>query len=150
MIAEKLREKWKGTEIFVREPMKIDTDFSYKLNHDPFELYAAVAAMTDRVAMAKFNARPPSMKPIVAKSYVTVFTKVLYVLKKIKKSCGIELRSLYGGQNRSEQVATFLALLELSKYGYISISEDNEWLEYKPTDRAERIKRNRVSFRDEE
>ncbi len=150
VIAEKLREKWKGTEIFVREPMKIDTDFSYKLNHDPFELYAAVAAMTDRVAMAKFNARPPSMKPIVAKSYVTVFTKVLYVLKKIKKSCGIELRSLYGGQNRSEQVATFLALLELSKYGYVSISEDNEWLEYKPSDRAERIKRNRVSFRDEE
>lgn len=149
-VAEKLKEKWKGTEIFVREPMTIDADFTYKLRHDPYELYAAVVTMTDRVTLAKFNARPLSMKPIVAKSYVTVFTKILYVLKKIKKVDGIKLKTLYSGQNRSEQVATFLALLELSKYGYVSISEDDEWIEYKPVERSERIKRNRVSFEQQE
>lgn len=137
-IAEKMKDMWKGTEIFVREPMNIPSDFTYKLNHDVYELYAAVVSMTDRVTLAKFNARIPSLKPIVAKSYVTVFTKVLYVLKKIRKSGSIELKSLYKGQNRSEQVATFLALLELSKHGYVDISEDNEWLEYKGGGRKER------------
>lgn len=146
VIAEKLKEMWKGTEIFVREPMKVDSDFTYKLNHDPFELYSAISAMTDRAALAKFNSRPPSMKPIVAKSYVTVFTKILFVLKKIKKSGGIELRSLYRGQKRSEQVATFLALLELSKYGYVNISEDNEWLEYKAKSKEERTRERKIDF----
>lgn len=146
VIAEKLKEMWKGTEIFVREPMKADIDFTYKLNHDPYELYSAISVMTDRTALAKFNARPPSMKPIVAKSYVTVFTKILFVLKKIKKSGGIELKSLYRGQKRSEQVATFLALLELSKYGYVNISEDNEWLEYKAKSKAERVKERQMDF----
>lgn len=146
VIAEKLKEKWKGTEIFVREPMEVDADFTYKLNHDPYQLYSALVAMTDRVELAKFNARPPSMKPIVAKSYVTVFTKILFVLKKIKKSGGIELKSLYRGQKRSEQVATFLALLELSKYGYVSISEDNEWLEYRAKSKAERMRERQIDF----
>lgn len=146
VIAEKLKEMWKGTEIFVREPMKADIDFTYKLNHDPYELYSAISVMTDRTALAKFNSRPPSMKPIVAKSYVTVFTKILFVLKKIKKSGGIELKSLYRGQKRSEQVATFLALLELSKYGYVNISEDNEWLEYKAKSKAERVRERQMDF----
>lgn len=146
VIAEKLKGMWKGTEIFVREPMKADIDFTYKLNHDPYELYSAISVMTDRTALAKFNARPPSMKPIVAKSYVTVFTKILFVLKKIKKSGGIELKSLYRGQKRSEQVATFLALLELSKYGYVNISEDNEWLEYKAKSKAERVRERQIDF----
>ena len=146
VIAEKLKEKWKGTEIFVREPMEVDADFTYKLNHAPYQLYSALVAMTDRVELAKFNARPPSMKPIVAKSYVTVFTKILFVLKKIKKSGGIELKSLYRGQKRSEQVATFLALLELSKYGYVSISEDNEWLEYRAKSKAERMRERQIDF----
>jgi len=146
VIAERLKEMWKGTEIFVREPLKADIDFTYKLNHDSYELYSAICSMTDRAALAKFNSRPPSMKPIVAKSYVTVFTKILFVLKKIKKSGGIELRSLYKGQNRSEQVATFLALLELSKYGYVSISEDNEWLEYKAKSKSERMRERQIEF----
>lgn len=129
-IAEKLKEKWKGEDVFVRDPMDVPADFTYKLNHDVYELYAAIAVMNDRVRMAEINSRPPSMKPIVAKSYVTVFTKVVYVLKKIRKKGRIEVRALYSGQSRSEQVATFLALLELSKYGRVSFSEDNTWLEY--------------------
>lgn len=149
VIAERLKDMWKGTEIFVREPMNVASDFTYKLNHDVYELYAAVISMTDRVTLAKFNARPPSLKPIVAKSYVTVFTKVLYVLKKIKKSGGIELKTLYKGQNRSEQVATFLALLELSKHGYVNISEDNEWLEYKGERRKQENYENTAESSDE-
>lgn len=127
-IAEKLKTQWTGSDIFVREPMNIPIDTEYRRRHDVFELYGAVAAMTERIRVAKFNSRPLSLKPVVAKSYVSVFTKVVYVLKRISKAEKIEVRALYKGQTRSEQVATFLALLELSKHGRVSFSEDNSYL----------------------
>lgn len=127
-MAEKLKARWTGSDIFVREPLNIPLDTEYRHRHDVYELYGAVAAMTERVRVAKFNSRPVSMKPIVAKSYVSVFTKVVYVLKRISKVGEIEIRSLYKGQTRSEQVATFLALLELSKHGRVTFSDDNYYL----------------------
>ena len=130
LVAEKMKTMWAGSEIFVREPLNIPIDSAYRLNHDVYELYNAVSCMTDRVRIARFNSRPLSLKPIVAKSYVSVFSKVVYVLKRIKQVGSIEVNSLYKGQSRSEQVATFLALLELSKHGRVSFSEDNRLLEY--------------------
>ena len=130
LVAEKMKTMWAGSEIFVREPLNIPIDSAYRLNHDVYELYNAVSCMTDRVRIARFNSRPLSLKPIVAKSYVSVFSKVVYVLKRIKQVGSIEVNSLYKGQSRSEQVATFLALLELSKHGRVSFSEDNRFLEY--------------------
>lgn len=129
-VAEKLKNMWVGSEVFVRDPLNIPIDSAYRLNHDILELYNAVSCMTDRVRIAKFNSRPLSLKPIVAKSYVSVFSKVLYVLKKIRHMGNIQVNSLYKGQSRSEQVATFLALLELSKHGRVSFSEDNKYLEF--------------------
>ena len=134
-IAEKLKLRWKGSDIFVREPLNIPTDTQYRHRHDVLELYAAVAAMSERVRIAKFNSRPISIKPIVAKSYVTVFTKIVYVLKRLNKTGEVETESLYKGQTRSEQVATFLALLELSKHGHVIFSDDNSCLK-----RAERVR----------
>lgn len=127
-MAEKLKTRWTGSDVFVREPLNISLDTVYRHKHDVYELYGAVAAMTERVRVAKFNSRPLSMKPIVAKSYVSVFTKVVYVLKRISKLGEIEIKALYKGQTRSEQVATFLALLELSKHGRVTFSDDNSYL----------------------
>lgn len=129
-VAEKLKTMWVGSEIFVREPLNIPIDSTYRHNHDVYELYNAVSTMTDRVRIAKINSRPLSLKPVVAKKYVSIFSKVVYVLKRIKQLGEIEVNSLYKGQNRSQQVATFLALLELSRYGRVNFSEDNKYLRY--------------------
>lgn len=129
-MADKLRESWTGSDIFVRDPLNIPLDTAYRRRHDPYELYGAVAAMTERMRIAEFNSRPLSIKPIVAKSYVSVFTKVVYVLKRISRLGQIEVTELYRGQTRSEKVATFLALLELSKHSRISFSDDNKTLIY--------------------
>ena len=130
IIAEKMKQKWTGSDVFVREPLNIPTDTAYRHRHDMYELYAAVANMTDRIRQTRINSRPLSMKPIVAKSYVTIFTKIVYVLKRIRQRGSIEIKELYKHQNRSEQVATFLALLEMSKHGYVNFSEDNSRLIY--------------------
>lgn len=129
-MADKLRESWTGSDVFVRDPLNIPMDTAYRRRHDSYELYGAIASMTERIRIAEFNSRPLSIKPIVAKSYVSVFTKVVYVLKRISRVGQIEVNELYKGQTRSEKVATFLALLELSKHSRICFSDDSKTLIY--------------------
>lgn len=131
--AERMKQMFVGADVFVRRPMDIELDLSYHLNHDPYELYDALVTLFDRSRLLQLRKRPLSIKPIVAKSYVSVFTKIVYVLRRVQKGVRVELNSLYRGQNRSEQVATFLALLELSKHGHITFSEDNMYLERSDT-----------------
>ena len=127
--AERMKQMYVGADVFVRDPMDVELDLSYRLRHDPYELYEALSALSDRTRLMQLRKKPLSIKPIVAKSYVSVFTKIVYVLRRVQRGVRVELSSLYKGQNRSEQVATFLALLELSKHGHISFSQDNAYLE---------------------
>ena len=60
----------------------------------------------------------------MAKSYVTVFTGIVAVLKSLRRNGTVKMDELYRGQPRSRTVATFLAILELSKEGRIYISPD--------------------------
>lgn len=57
---------------------------------------------------------------------VTVMTKVVFIIKKLYSSGSVDMDSLYDGvTDRSERVATFLAVLELTKVGHISLNDDN-------------------------
>lgn len=125
--AERLKRRFIGSDVFVREPENVPVDCTYKLHHDSWELYETFSGLTSRDKLAA-RKQPLSLKPIVAKSFVSVFTKIVYVLRRIQYAGEIEVKSLYKGQKRSEQVATFLALLELSKYGHVNFSDDNSRL----------------------
>lgn len=122
-MAERLRKRFQGDCIFVRQPAEIEFDRSYNKSHQPEELLLAMGAVSDR-GRKKASYRPKSIKPIVAKTYVTVFTGIFAVLKAIRKQGTVSMDELYAGQPRSREVATFLAILELSKQGRIIISED--------------------------
>ncbi len=124
--AERLKNRYCGDAIFVRKPMELEIDPSYTRSHLPEELLLAYGTVADR-SRKKASYRPRSITPIVAKSYVTVFTGVLTVLKRLRKKGGsVTMKELYKDQPRSNEVATFLAILELSKDGRIIISEDGE------------------------
>ena len=73
----------------------------------------------------------------IAKSFVSVFTKIVYVLKRINDGHKVEVNSLYKGQSRSDCVAVFLALLELSKNSRIKFTDDNKYLHFVPKDKIE-------------
>ncbi|MBQ8791867.1 MAG: segregation/condensation protein A [Ruminiclostridium sp.] len=133
-IAAKLQESYCGDLVFVRSPVELDEDKSYNNEHDPDELLLAMSNITFKEVIRK---TPPSIKPIVAKSFVTVFTKIVHVLKIVMNGGEVKVKSLYEGQKRSEQVATFLALLELSKNSRIKFSEDNRYLHFVPRERIE-------------
>ena len=122
-MAERLKKRYLGDVVFVREPMELDIDKSYHKLHQPEELMLAYSALNERTRR-KASYRPRSIRPIVAKSYVTVFTGIVAVLKSLRRNGTVQMDELYRGQPRSRTVATFLAILELSKEGRIFISED--------------------------
>lgn len=122
-MAERLKKRYLGDVVFVREPMEIEIDRAYHKIHQPEELMLAYSALNERTRR-RASYRPRSIKPIVAKSYVTVFTGIVAVLKSLRRNGTVKMDELYRGQPRSRTVATFLAILELSKEGRIYISPD--------------------------
>ena len=61
-----------------------------------------------------------------------VVSEVVYVLKNLYKHGTARIDSLFDGiTGRSERVATFLAILELTKTGRIIISDDNTEIFFK-------------------
>lgn len=126
-ISIRFRERFVGTDIFVREPTELEVDRSYNNFHELEELVCAYTGVSER-DIKRAQSTPTSLRPIVAHSYVSVFTKVVYVLRHVQKQGEIKVKSLYDGMKRSEQVAIFLALLELSKHSIVEFSDDSETL----------------------
>ena len=123
-MAEKLKKRWVGDAVYVRQPIELEIDSAYHGTHQPEEIPFAYSAVSKRAKMK--SETPRSLAPIVAKSYVTVYTGVVIVLKSLLTRQSVTLAEIYKGRPRSYRVSIFLAVLELSKAGRIVISEDGE------------------------
>lgn len=134
--AEILKKCYVGGEIFIRLPAPIEIDKTYTREHEPMELVDAYMGISIRVKKA-----PPLdasvFKPIVSHKIVSVTSKIIFVLKKLYTTGVCNMDKLYQGvTERSERVATFLAILELTKSGRILLSDDNSELYFKRRDKA--------------
>ena len=123
-----LAEKFQGDDVFVRRPMKVRAEYSYSQMYLP-----------DRLAMAYINISFPEdieaeknlienkINSAVKRKITSVISKVIFILRRLYGSGKkVLMESLYEGvTDRSERVATFLAVLELTKNGRIKISDDN-------------------------
>ena len=133
--AEQLKKSYVGGEIFVRLPAPIEIDKTYTREHEPSILVEAYMGISVRAKKA-----PPLdasvFKPIVSKKIVSVTSKIIFVLKKLYTTGTCNMDRLYQGvTDRSERVATFLAILELTKSGRILLSDDNSELYFKGRDK---------------
>lgn len=133
-IALQLQQSWVGDDVFVRPPVQMEENKAYLGIHEPDELFLAMSNLNYKDAVRK---AVPHVKPAIAKSFVSVFTKIVYVLKHINDGHKVEVNSLYKGQSRSDCVAVFLALLELSKNSRIKFTDDNKYLHFVPKDKIE-------------
>ena len=121
-----MREKYLGDAYSVRKPMKIETDSTYSRHHDPVELLKAYSGME-----IKKDKKPPELAPsafskLVSKKFVSVSSKIVTVLKMLYKEGKCSLEGIFSGMtDRSERVAAFLAVLELTKTGRILLNDDN-------------------------
>ncbi|MCM1315000.1 MAG: segregation/condensation protein A [Prevotella sp.] len=115
--------------IFSRSPMKIKADMTYRLTHSPEKLLEAWNNISYRKALTgKQEVKiEDKINSVVKRRIVSVISKVVHVLRELYSTGETDMDSLYTGiTDRSARVATFLAVLELTRSGRIFISEDNK------------------------
>lgn len=124
-----------GYNIFVRQPEKIPIDKTYTREHMSDEL---LFAYLDVIGKAKRKLPPPAsaFSGIVTKRMVSVTSRIIFVLRKLYNSGKVEYNQFFTTGDRSEMVATFLAMLELIKSKRITISDDNTYVYFDRTKRA--------------
>lgn len=124
--AGKLRELFIADDIFVRKPMKLaKLKQTYQLTHPASTLAETYA----QIGKTRLNGRALSEKitdTVTQERVVSVTSKVVHVLRRLYGGHAVEVASLYEGlTDRSARVATFLAVLELTRFGRIRLNEDN-------------------------
>lgn len=115
-----------GFDTFIRQPEEIEADKTYELVHDSIDIYNAYInsiGRMDRRAVVPTKA----FTKIVAKKIHSVSSKIIFVMRNLWGKGKKKISSLYKqSKDRSELVATFLAILELAKANRVKISGENE------------------------
>lgn len=127
-----LREQNQMGERFVRKTMEIPMDLAYHLRHSPQLLLAAYGA-----AMGKGLRRlpPPTevFSQLVTRPMVSVSSRIIFILRRLYRGGRMPTGQLFSeSRERSQLVATFLALLELMKGGRVRVSEDGGEISLQP------------------
>lgn len=122
--AEIMRERYIGNVNAVRKPMAVEFDNTYSVIHEPQILIDTYLNISTRPPEEQIKTE--TFNTITKKAIVSVTTKIIYVLRKLYKTGQCLMEGLFDGMtNRSERVATFLAVLELTKSGRIMLNDDN-------------------------
>ena len=129
LAAERLREDYAGGLIYVRAPVKLPVNKQYTREHDKQELLDAYLAISSKVKEYK-PLRANMFSPIVSRRIVSVESKIEDILMRLYTVGHFEMSTLYDGMtDRSERIAAFLAVLELTKSGRICLNDDNTVIE---------------------
>lgn len=134
LMAQKLSEKAGGFDYISRKPEKFAPDMTYTRSHEPFELIKAYLAAVGR---GKRNLPPPieAFSGIVAHKIVPIRERVGFIMNKLFRGKKQRFRTFFEkAESRSEMVATFLALLSLTKDKKIVLTEVEGDLEVEMVD----------------
>ena len=124
-VAAQLTERF-NYNIYVREPAEVEPDKSYKRHHDPREILAAYLSAAGR-GKRVLPPSPQSCSGIVTHRIVSVTSQIVYVLRRLWKVKSIAYESLFvEKREKSDLVATFLAVLELVKGKRVRIEGEGE------------------------
>lgn len=128
-IAQNLKSAFLGSDIFIRQQQKISVDKTYSLTHDKELLLKAYLLNfnKNKIELPKLE---KSFTTIVSKRMVSVTSKILFVLKKLYTNDKVLYDEFFKTNDKSELVATFLALLELVKSRRIIVSDDNKYVSF--------------------
>ncbi len=126
-MAEKLSENTEGFSTFIRKQEKIEIDQTYRRFHEVGELFEAYISAAGK----KLKQLPPpieAFREIVVKKVVSVGSKISGIFKKLsQKGRKTRWKSLFDdAKSRSDMVATFLAILELTKSKKVKVTGDGE------------------------
>ncbi len=124
-IAGELRGQYDPLAHFVRNQLPAPKDLLYTRRHQPEELLSALAALRERSCASR---RPPS--PAFRGSWPSGWSRSppasSFVLRRLTKSAGAAAADpLWRQYEKTENVATFLAVLELIKGGRIALDDES-------------------------
>ncbi len=110
---------------FIRGPQEMDFETAYQRKHNPAEV---LAAYQNAVGKGKRKLPPPreAFSGIVTHKVVSVSSKIIHVLRYLWKKREVEYDRVFeDSREKSELVATFLAVLELVKGKRVRIEDEN-------------------------
>ena len=116
-------------QVFARSQKKISVDMTYTKTHDKNELlklYLIVAKKNkNKLEILDSGER---FSTIVKKRFVSIESRVVYILKRLYKEETLLYDEFFNCSNKSERIATFLAMLELVKSKRICFSCDDKYI----------------------
>ena len=98
-----------------RSPMVLEPDKNYNFHHTTYELFCAYLLAAGK-GKRRIPPPPTVFQGIVARKIVSVGSRIIYLLRNLRKKEKITFHGLFEqSESRSQMVATFLAVLELVK-----------------------------------
>ena len=130
-MAAKLAQRRENYAVFVRLPQPLPIDMTYRNNHDAEELLSSYLITAGK---AQRRLPPPvsAFTPLVRRRFVSVTQRIAFLLSELYRRGSVLYQEMFASNDRSEQVATFLAVLELIKSSRIRLSDDNRTLSFVP------------------
>ena len=129
LAAESLRQQFCGDLLFVRKGIALPVDLTYRRTHEPTVLTEVYQSMGLR-RMPKGESEGKLGEKIHAvvqmhHQVTSVASKVVFLLRQFFRVDSVNMTELFDGlTKRTDRVALFLAILELTRHGRICISED--------------------------
>lgn len=131
LAAAELAKRDLGDSIFVRRQMPVQIDPVYRHSHEAEVLRQAYLQIGAKPKPGNTTPLTDRIQAVVQQRVVSVISKVVYVLRRLYAEGTVRVDNLYEGMtDRSARVATFLAVLELTKTGRTRLSEDNTELSF--------------------
>lgn len=119
-------------DLFSREEEQIELETDYALHHDINELFKAYMVAVGRKNIKPINITKESFSGILEAKMVSVMTKVVFVLRKLWSGNEVFYKEIFDGNDcRSADIATFLAILELTKSKRIILIGEEDTLRLK-------------------
>lgn len=124
--AESFREQESGVYRFVREPVKIEIDYTYTREHDVSELRDAYYSISSAVVRKRERkVSPETISRIVLRRTTSIASKIYAILRGLARRTRVTLISLIGRDNvRGDAVAAFFAALQLARAGRVHLEND--------------------------
>lgn len=139
LAAQNLRDAYAGDLLYVRNQIKLPVNKTYTREHDPQTLLDAYMGISKK-ARESVPLKARMFEPIVSHKIVSVTSKIIYVLKRLYHGGECDMEHLYDGMtDKSEKVATFLAILELTKSGRIFINDENTKIYFNKASKNKKI-----------
>ena len=129
LAAQNLRNTWCGDSLFVRKGIALPVDMTYRREHEPSLLADVYRNMGLRMmpkGMTEGKLGEKIHAVVQAQHQVTsVASKVVFLLRQFFVTDSVSITELFDGlTRRTDRVALFLAILELTRHGRLCISDD--------------------------